>query len=179
MNSVINHVITGTDGPYETLAHRYFAEAYQGSVEFRGLPECSLYILDLYLIVDASGLAYGPALRFNGDAGNNYQLNKASLTSTPNYSQTALQSYFEIGSLMGTPEGAFMRAMISGGARPSLGMQHVSTYSYTNGSGAGDIHYHSGYWDNGDVINRISIVPLGGINGTIGTGTYMTLYGMR
>lgn len=179
MRTFLDYNVGGAYGGYEVLGHRYFAQPYQGDVEFQGLPECSMYLMDIYLIVHSSGLAYGPALRFNGDSGNNYQLTKASLTNTPRYYKSPMQSFIEIGSLMGTPEAAFMRAVFPGKANISLAKQLVGTWSYTNGSGAGDIHYHAGYWNNGDKINRISIVPYGIFNGTIGVGTYMTLYGMR
>ena len=179
MLSAINHSIAGTSRAYVPLAHRFFPETYQGDVEFRGLPECSLFLLDLYLIVHSSGLAYGPAIRFNGDTANNYVVTKGNLTNIPVFSQTAAQSYIEVGSLMGNAEAAFMRVIVPGTANSVLGRQLVQTFSYTNGSGAGDTHIHAGQWNNGDRINRISIVPGLGINGQIGVGTYMTLYGMK
>lgn len=172
----VSPLIAGQYAAYEPIDSRLFAEDYVGTLTWRGLSAYRLVIMDIHVEV-AVGLAFMPAIRCNEDAGNNYRLTTASLTSSPAYAETALQAYYQIGSMMGSTESAHMRAMIA--IQPAAANRHlIRSKSSTNGSGAGDSHLHAGYWEGAAAIDRLSIIPAV-INGGWGAGSVIALYGMR
>lgn len=147
------------------------------SHEFTGLDGDTdqQYLLRIFTVM--ASVVY-PHLTLNGDTGANYDCLSIDIGKTGLQSGELLATTkFTIGSAQDTNEQSFMDVSIN--ARSGDGEGRVMAAScYTNGSGAGDIHFYTGQWAN-SVDNLTSIQVISGAPwaaNEFGVGSRFQLY---
>lgn len=162
----------------ELLRHIRYTEDTSGLVVLSNLRAFDTYVIEFDLVVasdDPSAATYYPCLRLNGDSTANYDVLKVGMTAALILSTTveAAQPQFVLCSAMGPKEWTHLEIIVTNAGSET----GITSTSYTNGSGAGDIHYHFGKWGNGDQVTEISIHPVI-FAGGIGKGSELRLFGL-
>lgn len=167
-----------TTGGLELIRHHIVSAAGgDGSIGFLGLPQ---HYLDLHITITGTS-QNGPAdifMRFNEDAGTNYDWQRLSITDvTPSYATGATQAQIIIGSMGGgAPQGSALTVDVPGYSRTDFRKYaSIETARWDADSTNGFImQMGNGRWRSTAGINGVRFIN----NNLFAAGTVFSIYGV-